>query len=139
MCQWNCLGAELREVLAQTMDKKWGSYPLMGLGFRGKIMGKMVYSGISMKRNKEHLSFFIHGKPLESGKTYLVAIPDMFTFGKFFPSIFRAKNKHYFLPDFMRHVLEWKLVTDNRIRHDFFPPYIFCNKENGMGGRDIDD
>ena len=33
-------GAELREVLAQTMDKKWGNYPLMGLGFRGKDHGK---------------------------------------------------------------------------------------------------
>jgi 5'-nucleotidase len=102
-------GAELREVLAQTMDKKWGDYPLMGLGFRGKIMGKMVYSGISMERKKEYLSFYIHGNLLESEKTYRVAIPDMFTFGKFFPSIFRAKNKRYFLPDFMRHLLEWKL------------------------------
>ena len=109
-CVVELSGAELKEVLAQTMDKKWGNYPLMGLGFRGKIMGNMVYSGISMKRNKGLLSFFIHEKPLESGKTYLVAIPDMFTFGKFFPSIFRAKNKSYFLPDFMRHVLEWKLV-----------------------------
>ncbi len=102
-------GAELREVLAQTMDKKWGDYPLMGLGFRGKVMGKMVYSGISMERKKEYLSFYIHGNLLESEKTYMVAIPDMFTFGKFFPSIFRAKNKRYFLPDFMRHLLEWKL------------------------------
>ena len=108
-CVVELSGAELREVLAQTMDEKWGSYPLMGLGFRGKIMGKMVYSGISRESNKEYHSFFIHEKLLESEKTYMVAIPDMFTFGKFFPSIFRAKNKRYFLPDFMRHILEWKL------------------------------
>ena len=109
-CVVELSGAELKEVLTQTMDEKWGNYPLMGLGFRGKIMGKMVYSGITMKRNKGHHSFFIHEKPLESEQMYSVAIPDMFTFGKFFPSIFRAKNKRYFLPEFMRHVLEWKLV-----------------------------
>ena len=40
---------------------------------------------------------------------YTVAVPDMFTFGQFFPSIYRAKNKEFFLPEFLRHLLEWKL------------------------------
>ena len=114
-CVVELTGAELKEVLAQTMDEKWNNLQIMGLGFRGKVMGKMVYSGIHIKKEKNFFRFSIQGKPIDSEMRYTVAIPDMFTFGRFFPSIFRAKNKHYFLPDFMRHLLEWKLgETENR-------------------------
>ncbi|MCQ6276557.1 bifunctional metallophosphatase/5'-nucleotidase [Bacillus sp. V3B] len=113
-CVVELTGAELREVLLQTMDEKWKDMQIFGLGFRGKIMGKMVFSGIDVKKNQGHLRFFVQGELIEGGITYKVAIPDMFTFGRFFPSIFRAKNKQYFLPEFMRHLLEWKLGETER-------------------------
>ena len=102
-------GAELKEVLVQTMDEKWKDLQIFGLGFRGKIMGKIVYSGIDVKKEHDYHHFFIHGQLIDSDRIYKLAIPDMFTFGRFFPSIFRAKNKHYFLPEFLRHVLEWRI------------------------------
>ena len=82
---------------------------IFGLGFRGKVMGKMIYSGIDIEKRTHSFQFFINGEPLDLNKIYTVAIPDMFTFGQFFPSIYRAKNKQFFLPEFMRHLLEWKL------------------------------
>jgi 5'-nucleotidase len=107
-------GAELREVLVQTMDEKWKDMQIFGLGFRGKTMGKMLFSGIDVRRDQDYLRFFVQGQLIDSENTYQVAIPDMFTFGRFFPSIFRAKNKHYFLPEFMRHLLEWKLAETGK-------------------------
>ncbi len=108
-CVVELAGAELKEVLIQSLDEKWKEMQIMGLGFRGKVMGKMIYSGIKVQKGVHSYQFFIDGKLLQPTLTYKVAIPDMFTFGRFFPSIFRAKTKYYFLPEFMRHLLEWKL------------------------------
>ncbi|XTP56770.1 bifunctional UDP-sugar hydrolase/5'-nucleotidase [Niallia sp. Krafla_26] len=108
-CVVELTGAELKEVLLQSLDEKWKEMQIMGLGFRGKVMGKMIYSGIEIQKRLQSYQFFIKGRSIDANLTYRVAIPDMFTFGKFFPSIFRAKNKKYFLPEFMRHLLEWKI------------------------------
>lgn len=108
-CVVELSGSELKEVLVQTMDEKWKDLQILGLGFRGKVMGKMIYSGMDISKEHDRYQFFINGIPILSKSIYKVAVPDMFTFGRFFPSIFRAKNKHYFLPEFMRHLLEWEL------------------------------
>lgn len=108
-CNVELSGAELKEVLVQTRDEKWKDLQILGLGFRGKVMGKMIYSGIDIKKEQDIERFYINGNLLDNKAVYKIAIPDMFTFGRFFPSIYRAKNKHYFLPEFMRHILEWRL------------------------------
>lgn len=108
-CVVELTGAELKEVLIQSLDEKWKEMQIFGLGFRGKVMGKMIHSGIRVQKGAHSYQFFIEEELLQPTLTYKIAIPDMFTFGRFFPSIFRAKNKHYFLPEFMRHILEWKL------------------------------
>jgi 2',3'-cyclic-nucleotide 2'-phosphodiesterase (5'-nucleotidase family) len=108
-CVVELTGAELKEVLLQTLDEKWSDMQIMGFGFRGKIMGEMVYSGIHMTRRRQYHLLTVQGKLIESEQKYTVAIPDMFTFGKFFPAIFRAEHKEYILPDFMRHLLARKI------------------------------
>ena len=108
-CVVELTGAELKEVLIASLDEKWKDMQIFGLGFRGKVMGKMIYSGIDIEKRTHSFQFYINGEPLDLNKIYTVAVPDMFTFGQFFPSIYRAKNKQYFLPEFMRHLLEWKL------------------------------
>ena len=72
-------------------------------------MGKMVYSGIDIQKRPHSFQFYIKGELLDPTQMYSVAIPDMFAFGQYFPSIYRAKNKQFFLPEFLRHLLEWKL------------------------------
>nr|WP_248278319.1 bifunctional UDP-sugar hydrolase/5'-nucleotidase [Bacillus sp. DNRA2] len=104
-------GDELKEVLLQTKDEQWPHLQVRGLGFRGVVMGKFIYSGITFKDNQETIEIFINGEKINHHKQYKVAIPDMFTFGRFFPAIFRSKSKHYFLPEFMRDLLEWKLKS----------------------------
>ena len=38
---------------------------IFGLGFRGKVMGKMVYSGIDIEKRPHSFQFFIKGELLD--------------------------------------------------------------------------
>jgi 2',3'-cyclic-nucleotide 2'-phosphodiesterase (5'-nucleotidase family) len=105
-CTLQLTGAQLKEVLIQTKDEKWPHLQIKGLGFRGTVMGKFVYDGVEFSGQK----IFIDHKPLELKKTYILAIPDMFTFGRFFTEIYRSEHKTYYLPEFLRDLLKWKIM-----------------------------
>ncbi|OXS61380.1 2',3'-cyclic-nucleotide 2'-phosphodiesterase (5'-nucleotidase family) [Bacillus sp. V-88] len=103
-CMIRMKGAELKEIIKQTLNEDWPHLEVKGLGFRGKVMGRFVYSNIHF----EDHDIFIGNGPIEPGKIYKLALPDMFTFGHFFPDLQRLEKK-YFMPEFLRDVLEWKL------------------------------
>jgi 5'-nucleotidase len=105
-CRVMLTGAELKEILLHSESDEWEHLQVKGLGFRGTLMGKMISTGIDLNPSGR---VQIGGKELEREKSYSLAIPDMFTFGSFFPEIRRAADKEYFFPDFLRHLLEWKL------------------------------
>lgn len=113
-CTISLSGAELKEVLLQTRDEKWPHLQIKGLGFRGTVMGVMEYAGIEFFSQNNVQQIIINGLPIDSKKQYLLAIPDMFTFGRFFPVIQRAEEKEYWLPEFLRNLLEWKLTETYR-------------------------
>jgi 5'-nucleotidase len=108
-CTINMSGAELKEVLLQTRDETWPHLQIKGLGFRGTVMGVMEYEGIEFRQKGNVQQVFINGELIDAKKHYLLSIPDMFTFGRFFPEIQRAEEKRYWLPEFLRNLLEWKL------------------------------
>ena len=105
-CKIHLTGKELKEVLLETKDENWSHRQIAGLGFRGTIMGISVYDGITFNENNV---IFINGKEINLEENYTLAIPDMFTFGHFFKEIFPNKKKEYFLPEFLRDLLKWKL------------------------------
>lgn len=109
-CTVTLEGDELKEILRMTCDESLPHIEVKGLGFRGKVMGKFVYDRIEVIEGG--MDFLIDGKRIDPEEKYIVAIPDMFTFGRFFPQIVRSDNKYYYMPEFLRDVLEWKL---NRI------------------------
>lgn len=104
-CNVTLTGAELKEVLLDMQSEKWKELQVKGLGFRGTVMGKIISQGITHKKVGEQDKYFIQLEELLAEKEYVVTVPDMFTFGNFFPSIYRAENKQYFLPEFMRNIL----------------------------------
>lgn len=110
-CTINMSGAELKEVLLQTRDETWPHLQIKGLGFRGTVMGVMEYDGIEFRQKGNVQQVFINGELIDAKKQYLLAIPDMFTFGRFFSEIQRAEEKRYWLPEFLRNLLEWKLTN----------------------------
>lgn len=109
-CKIQLTGRELKEVLLETKDESWSQRQVVGLGFRGTIMGISVYDGIKFKDNN---AIYINEKELELEKNYTLAIPDMFTFGHFFKGVFPNKKKEYFLPEFLRDLLKWKLQKES--------------------------
>ncbi|ALC89473.1 5'-nucleotidase [Bacillus sp. FJAT-18017] len=106
-------GNELKEVLRMTLEEDLHHLQVMGLGFRGTVMGRFVYTNIEVA--DEGLDFLVNGRRINAEQNYSVAIPDMYTFGRLFPEIIRAKDKKYFMPEFLRDVLEWKL---NRLKSE---------------------
>lgn len=106
-CVIELTGKELQDVLLQTKNGSWANKEIKGLGFRGTILGVFVYDRISFQGK----TIFLDGEELNFGKNYTLALPDMFTFGHFFKEVFQGKQKKYFLPEFLRDILKWKLTT----------------------------
>ncbi|MBN8193590.1 bifunctional metallophosphatase/5'-nucleotidase [Bacillus sp. NTK074B] len=103
-CLIRMKGSELKEIIKQTLNEDWPNLEVKGLGFRGKVMGTFVYCNIHFHNHE----ILIGDSPIEPLRMYKLALPDMFTFGHFFPDLQRLEKK-YFMPEFLRDVLEWKL------------------------------
>ncbi|RCW66969.1 bifunctional metallophosphatase/5'-nucleotidase [Saliterribacillus persicus] len=115
-CTVELTGQEITEIIRASLEPKLTHMKLQGFGFRGKVIGKIIFSGIHVAlKEVENDQIFIHhiyvdGKPLDSQKKYLLATGDMFTFGRMFPEISRSENKKYFMPEFLRDILASTLV-----------------------------
>ncbi|WAA09942.1 bifunctional metallophosphatase/5'-nucleotidase [Fervidibacillus albus] len=121
-CTLRLSGAELKEVLVQTVEEKYTTLKFKGFGFRGEIFGTMIYDQITMDGKGSAMDIKIRGKRLDPEKVYLVATIDMFAFAKFFPQLLRAE-KTFFLPEFLRDVLKWKVQS--------IYPYLKDDGEDG--------
>lgn len=110
-CVIELSGIELKEILLQSRNDEWPHIQVKGFGFRGKIMGVMLYDQIEFIETSHGVvtQINLNGTELQPEKTYTLAVPDMFTFGYFFPQIQRSKNKEYLMPEFLRDILDWKL------------------------------
>ncbi|MFK9090031.1 bifunctional metallophosphatase/5'-nucleotidase [Bacillus salipaludis] len=104
-CVVELTGLELQRVISETKDESLPYKQIKGLGFRGTVLGVFVYEGICFEKN----TIFINGSEIDHGKNYTFALPDMFTFGHFFKDVLPFKQKNYFLPEFLRDLLKWKL------------------------------
>lgn len=110
-CVVTLTGDELIEVVRASLSKSFMEIQLKGFGFRGKVIGRMVFSNLDIEIG-EHLDgqnyvkdIYYTGRPLDGEKLYKVATADMFTFGKLLPPVARSSEKHLFLPEFIREIL----------------------------------
>ncbi len=104
-CLVELTGMELQKIVVQTKNEDFAHKEIKGLGFRGTVLGIFVYDGIRFENNK----ILIEGNELEDDRNYTLVLPDMFTFGHFFKDVLPQKQKKYFLPEFLRDILKWKL------------------------------
>lgn len=114
-CKVFIKGDELKEIILQSFTKEMVEKRFKGLGFRGEVMGRMIFAGVEvsgevLEDQEFHVrEIIILGEPLDTGKTYAVATLDMFTFGAFYPSIVQNETKIYYLPHMLRDLLAWNL------------------------------
>ncbi|MDR4959807.1 bifunctional metallophosphatase/5'-nucleotidase [Bacillus sonorensis] len=103
-------GEELKEVILTASSADIEQLRIKGLGFRGKVMGKMMYAGLDAEK------LTVNGAEIESGRTYSLATIDMYTLGTLFPAIRDAGEIEYFMPEFLRDLLAWKLKKQRPAR-----------------------
>ncbi|MBU9712990.1 bifunctional metallophosphatase/5'-nucleotidase [Bacillus tamaricis] len=115
-------GEKLLETIRQAQTKKMVEFALKGFGFRGKILGAMIFDGLTINESVESpISFvqdkdiLIHGESLSKKRLYKLATLDMFTFGHLYPAISSNKEKKYYMPEFLRDILAWKLQLSGKL------------------------
>ena len=110
-CVVELSGDELLEVIRASFTKELMELKLQGFGFRGEVIGRMVFSGLEIgtviqSNGHEYVkSVLLEDKPLHGDQTYTVAIADIFTFGRLLPEVAKSTRKDYFLPEFLRDLL----------------------------------
>ncbi|MBU9722151.1 MULTISPECIES: bifunctional metallophosphatase/5'-nucleotidase [Bacillaceae] len=107
-------GERLLEIIRQAQKKDMIEYELKGFGFRGKILGAMVFDGVVIDHERpstyiQDKDILINGESLSKDRLYKLATLDMFTFGHLYPALSSIKEKQYYMPEFLRDILAWKL------------------------------
>ncbi|MET3683680.1 2',3'-cyclic-nucleotide 2'-phosphodiesterase (5'-nucleotidase family) [Alkalibacillus flavidus] len=107
-CKMTMTGRELIETVRLFESERFQYNELKGLGFRGEILGKMVYANLTLKYSHDHQvieSVYIGDKLVDSDESYTLATADTFSFPWLIPSISHVEQKQYFMPEFLRDVL----------------------------------
>ncbi|WP_257349541.1 bifunctional metallophosphatase/5'-nucleotidase [Pseudalkalibacillus decolorationis] len=118
-CKLFLKGEYLKEMIQHALTNEMEQLQIKGLGFRGKVMGTMIFDGVdvqgqTLSDNEYHVQkIVINGEHLDPDRIYSIGTVDMFTFGRLLPSVAYAKEKAYYLPETLRDVLGWKLKSMN--------------------------
>ena len=116
-CRLQITGKTLRDVILKARRPSMEQLEVKGLGFRGKVMGKMIYAGVevipdTIPNNKILLEdVIINGESLDLERIYTVGTIDMFTFGYLYPELAVVSEKEYYMPELLRDVLTNTLLT----------------------------
>lgn len=115
-CVVTLTGAELYEVAELALSKSFMELKLRGFGFRGEILGRMIYARFEVETSFDELEheyierILFEGKPISDDETYRVVTADAFTFGQILPAVAQAEEKQLILPEFLREILVYTLI-----------------------------
>ncbi|MED4163655.1 5'-nucleotidase C-terminal domain-containing protein, partial [Halalkalibacterium halodurans] len=114
-CLVKMTGDALLETIRRAHTREIIELELKGFGFRGKVLGTMLFTGIDISLSEERdgtlevTEVKIAGEPVVKEQLYELATLDMYTFGYLFPKIAESQEKRYFMPEMLRDVLAWQL------------------------------
>lgn len=117
-CVVKLTGSELMNVIHDSFRKEFIELKLTGYGFRGEVIGRMIFSGLEVttkvyEYGEEYVTqVTLNGENLEPSKIYSIVTADTFTFGRLLPEIAEARHKKYFVPEFLRDILAHTLKTE---------------------------
>lgn len=78
-------------------------FPVIGMGFRGKIFGELIYSGIAYHRQDRSVTW--NGEAIVPEKKYTFTTVDHLMFVPFFPTIELVGKIAFIFPEFLRQVV----------------------------------
>ena len=116
VCTVELNGDELSEVVEDAFSKQLMELKLKGFGFRGDIVGRMVFAHLDVQTDFDDngeeyvVGVLYEGEVLQPERMYQIATADMFTFGRLLPGVASAPINRLFLPEFIRELLVQTLI-----------------------------
>lgn len=121
-CSMLLRGEHIWRALEEALLDEYQQKEIRGFGFRGERLGTLCVDGLQVEYVPSRAAYrkidrvTVSGQPLDLNKEYAVGTIDMFTFGIGYTSIREGRNIRYFLPEFLRDVLQRELQDAAAIR-----------------------
>ncbi|MDF2960186.1 MAG: YunD [Paenibacillus sp.] len=114
-CLMVLTGEQILQALEESLLPEFMEKPLYGFGFRGKVLGMLNVDGLHVEYDAGAPAYskinrvWVGSELLTAAKEYRVASIDMFTFGVGYHSLSKSAQVQYFLPEFLRDIMQAEL------------------------------
>ncbi|WP_440857829.1 bifunctional metallophosphatase/5'-nucleotidase [Staphylococcus shinii] len=100
-------GLELKNIIIKSQKQEYLNEHAQGLGFRGNIFGGYILYNLGFIESESR--YFINGELIHDDETYILGTIDMYTFGRYFPTL-KDQPTDYLMPEFLRDIFKEKLL-----------------------------
>ncbi|MGW7776614.1 bifunctional metallophosphatase/5'-nucleotidase [Staphylococcus xylosus] len=100
-------GQELKNIIIKSQKQEYLNEHAQGLGFRGNIFGGYILYNLGFIESESR--YFINGEVINDDETYILGTIDMYTFGRYFPTL-KDQAIDYLMPEFLRDIFKEKLL-----------------------------
>ncbi|KTW22790.1 bifunctional metallophosphatase/5'-nucleotidase [Staphylococcus xylosus] len=100
-------GQELKNLIIKSQKQEYLNEHAQGLGFRGNIFGGYILYNLGFIESESR--YFINGEVINDDETYILGTIDMYTFGRYFPTL-KDQSIDYLMPEFLRDIFKEKLL-----------------------------
>lgn len=114
-CRLIMKGSMILQALEEALLPDFREKAVYGYGFRGKMLGGLCLDGLTVYYEEQGEPYhkireaYVGYRLLAADEEYAVGTIDMFTFGIGYMSLKEGSDIRYFLPEFIRDVLEKEL------------------------------
>nr|MBO2496687.1 metallophosphoesterase [Bacillota bacterium] len=129
-CKMMLTGRQILRTLEEALLEEFQHLKIRGFGFRGERLGTINVSGLQVEYRPEAKpyqkirSVRVGGERLQEDRKYQVASVDMFTFGVGYFELQNGEDVRYYLPEFLRDVLAWRLQRPESVKDCLVPRWI---------------
>jgi len=120
-CLMLIAGTNIRAALEQALLPEYIHKPIKGYGFRGEVLGTLAIDGLSVTYDSNKLPMdrlikvTVNGETLDDERLYKLGTIDMFSFKAGYETLANAVEVNYYLPEFIRDVIEAQLQNSSEI------------------------
>jgi 5'-nucleotidase len=132
-CRMLLTGGQIWKALEESRIQEFMMKPLLGYGFRGKVLGTLNMDGMRVEYDptapaySKILHVWVGDEPLDPLKEYVVGTIDMFTFGIGFLTLSEGNGVEYFLPNFIRDIIREELQIPEAIEASKVRRWMACD------------
>lgn len=120
-CRIMLTGEQIVQALEESLLPEFREKPIYGFGFRCKVLGMLNIDGMRVEYDREGPALskirqvWVGDEPLDPDRAYTVGTADMFSFGIGYLSLSKGTDVQYFLPEFLRDIMQKELLNKEAI------------------------